>query len=243
MHRVLLRLLCGLGSKKRLAQERTAPAPSSPRTQDFPSRSPALSRSCSLALSLFRSLALSLASSLALSLDRSLALSGFDRLRVSCVLRSLSRQKRSEESKRRRVFERSRCSGALLEHRWSSRSAVGGSWIALGVSRITLGGSRGALGAFRRSPEEALERSWGVLEHPWRSLGPPFGALGAPRCADGHSWGGRGGAEAGRSCVFLGFTLVLLSGFEASGSDCKTPPLLRNPAPIFVCIYIYIYIR
>ena len=190
-------------------------------------RSLALSLSRSLALLLSRSLALSLSRSLARQLSRSLTRSLSRSLWLrsaacSCVLRSLSRQKRSEESKRRRVFERSRCSGALLEHRWSSRSAVGGSWIALGVSRITLGGSRGALGAFRGSPEEALERSWGVPEHPWRSPGPPFGALGAPLCADGHSWGDRGGGEAGRSCVFLCFTWVLLS-FLASRQVAQLP--------------------
>ena len=140
------------------------------------SRSLALPLSRALALSLSRSFALSLSRSPALSLSHSIALS-LSLASIGCVFPdlcrvaarlshslelSLSRQKRSEESKRRRVFERSRCSGALLEHRWSSRSAVGGSWIALGVSRIALGGSRGALGAFRGSPQEALERSWGV---------------------------------------------------------------------------------
>ena len=143
-----------------------------------------LSRSRSLALPLSRALALSLSRSFALSLSRSPALSlshsivlSLSLASIGCVFPdlcraaarlsrslelSLSRQKRSEESKRRRIFERNRCSGALLEHRWSSRSAAGGSWIALGVSRIALGGSQGALGAFRGSPEEVLERSWGV---------------------------------------------------------------------------------
>ena len=127
------------------------------------SRSLAFPLSRALALSLSRSFALSLTRSPALSLSHSNALS-LSLASIGCVFSdlcraaarlsrslelSLSRQKRSEESKPRRVFERSRCSGALLEHRWSSRSAVGGSWIALGVSRIALG--------------DIPERSWIIL--------------------------------------------------------------------------------
>ena len=207
------------------------------------SRSLALSLSRSLAFLLSRSLALSLSRSLARLLSRSLtrSLSRSLWLRsAACFLicaewlraypvRSNSRSLARNEAKNRSGDAFS--SVAAAKER--SKSTVG----ALGALLGALGSLLGSLGSLLEALGALLERSGGVPRRLWSALGASRSTLGGllGRPLElwerlGHSWGGRGGAEAAFSLVLPRFCL----GFLASRQVAPTAKL-RDPAPFF-CI-------
>jgi len=77
-------------------------------------------------------------------------------------------------------------------------------------------------------PGAPLEVSWAAL---WS-----FGSASVRRWPLlGRPWGGRSWPKLRFPRFYLGF--AQFPGFEASGSDRKTPPILRDPAPIVdLCI-------
>ena len=219
------------------------------------SRSLALSLSRSLALLLSRSLALSLSRSLARQLSRSLtrSLSRSLWLRsAACFLicaewlraypvRSNSRSLARNEANNRSGDAFSSVTAAL-ERSLSTVGALGALWGALGPLLGFLGSLLEALGALLERSRGVPRRLWSALGASRSTLGGLLGRtlelwerLGAPMATLGAAVGGPKLAEATFSSVYLGF--AQFPGFEASGSDRKTPPILRDPAPIVdLCI-------
>ena len=150
MHRVLLRLLCGLGSKKNVwleSAQHQPPAALERRTSPLAlplSRALALSLSHSFALSLSRSPALSLSHSIALSLS----LASIGCVFPACFDRSLARN----EAKNRSGDAFSSVTAAL-ERSESTAGALGALLGALGSLLGSLGSLLGALGALLECSE------------------------------------------------------------------------------------------